>query len=87
MGHDKTPQREAPTFGELLEFAARLPPDEAEALLARARPAPQVPEPEAPGRPRHRRSTRRGRTSWPGRHPQGGWHGAGRRPRWPTGRA
>jgi hypothetical protein len=63
MHHDKTPLREAPTFGELLEFAAGLPSDEAGALLARARPAPQVPEPEAPGGSRHRRSTSRGRTS------------------------
>jgi hypothetical protein len=43
------PQREAPTGEELLRFAAGLPPEEAEALLARAHPAPRVPEPEAPG--------------------------------------
>lgn len=49
LDHDKRPQREVPTFEELLEFAAGLPPDEADALLARARPAPQVPEPEALG--------------------------------------
>lgn len=49
MNHDKRPQREAPTYAELLEFAAGLPPDEAEALLARARLAPQAPEPEVHG--------------------------------------
>jgi len=32
-----------------VEFAAGLPPEEAEALLARARPVPQAPESEAPG--------------------------------------
>lgn len=49
MDHDERYQREAPTLEELLEFAAGLPPDEAEALLARARPALRVPEPEASG--------------------------------------
>ena len=49
LDHDKRPQREAPTHGELLEFAAGLPPEKAEALLARAQQAPQAPEPEAPG--------------------------------------
>ena len=49
MENDKRPQREAPTYAELLEFAAGLPPEEAEALLARARPAPQAPELEATG--------------------------------------
>jgi hypothetical protein len=38
MDHDEWHQREAPTREELLEFAAGLPPDEAEALLW-ARPA------------------------------------------------
>lgn len=83
--HDKRPQREAPTYAELLEFAAGLPPDEA--LLARARPAPQVPEPEArgsaPAPPAY--------VSWEDylarTTPQGGCHGARRRPRGPTGRA
>lgn len=49
MDHDKLPQRETPTYAELVEFAAGLPPEEAEALLARARPVPQAPESEAPG--------------------------------------
>jgi hypothetical protein len=43
------PQREAPTREEMLKFAAGLPLGEAAALLARARPAPRVPEPEAAG--------------------------------------
>jgi hypothetical protein len=38
------PDREAPTLGELLSFAATLPPDQAERLLARARPAPLTPD-------------------------------------------
>jgi hypothetical protein len=38
------PDREAPTLGELLSFAATLPPDQAERLLARARPAPLAPD-------------------------------------------
>lgn len=49
LDHDERLEREAPTREELLRFAAGLPPDRAEALLARARPAPQVPEPEASG--------------------------------------
>jgi hypothetical protein len=43
------PQREAPTFEELLRFAERLPPAEADALLARVRPAPRAPGLEAAG--------------------------------------
>src|ERR1700693_55829 len=41
--------REGPTREEILKFAAGLAPDEAAALLSRARPAPRVPEPEAAG--------------------------------------
>src|SRR5882757_5196540 len=49
MDHDGRPQREAPTREEVLRFAGGLAPDEAAALLARTRPAPRVPEPEAAG--------------------------------------
>jgi hypothetical protein len=49
MDHEGRSQREAPTREEVLKFAAGLAPDEAAALLARARPAPRVPEPEGTG--------------------------------------
>jgi hypothetical protein len=38
------PPREAPTLAELVDFARQLPADDAEALLAKARPAPPIPE-------------------------------------------
>jgi hypothetical protein len=41
---DAKVEREAPTREELLRFAATLPPGEAAVLLAKARPAPQMPE-------------------------------------------
>ena len=47
--YDERPQREAPTYEELLDFAAGLPPAQAEALLAGARPVPQPSEPEPAG--------------------------------------
>lgn len=37
-------QREAPTLEELVRFAARLPREQADALLRRARPAPRSPD-------------------------------------------
>ena len=49
LDRDEQPEREVPTREELLKFAAGLPHEEAEALLARARPASRVPEPEVPG--------------------------------------
>ena len=39
------PPREAPTLAELIAFAKQLPADDAEALLAKARPAPPTPAP------------------------------------------
>jgi hypothetical protein len=45
--YDEKPEREAPTLAELLRFAETLPPGEAAVLLARARPAPLMPDPES----------------------------------------
>lgn len=74
-------QRETPTRAELLRFAAGLPPGEAEALLAKAHPAPRAAEPEAHGVAADPPACCRGRTSWSGRLRQAGCLGAGRKQR------
>lgn len=42
------PDREVPTFAELLDSLSHLPPERARVILARARPAPPGPAPEYP---------------------------------------